>query len=244
MFREGGIYKGGVHPDDLEVLGRMTDSKNWDSANFSEVLVALAKLGNKIGIPARNRPESIHLQSLRPLLDDLRKRTKDTGREHARSLFADIKRSKLVGGRVTIGSKNQVFIDATPKPGEEQVQRFIGSIHTHPSIEGGREYGFSGQDFEGFLASPGEQAMIIAYGEAYVLLVMKTSVTPNNLDPNIIHQRVEEAVKEFNPAASMSNLVNFNKDICTEFGIVMYMATPKTRDLFERIPVVANSRSN
>ena len=53
-------------------IERLTQPQCWDYSRFQDVMVALAhgKRGS-VRIPARNRPESIHLQNLRTYIDSL-----------------------------------------------------------------------------------------------------------------------------------------------------------------------------
>jgi len=221
----------------------MTGSRAWDSDIFSKVMVALAKLKEGNYIPSTNRPDSVHLQNLMRIMNDLLRRTEETKKEHARIILADTQAEKLVAGKLLIGDENSVTIMEEKQPGREKMQKVIGTMHTHPGGERALVYGLSDGDYKGFMRDKHHQVMLISYGdlkERYAIMVMKTSVTPNNISPENIKRRIEECNKEFLKNLEVWDIhkfVNFNKAICLEFGLTMYLATPKTRDLFERVNV-------
>lgn len=72
--------------------------------------------------------------------------------------------------------------------------------------------------------------------------MLKTSVTPNNLSEDSINRRIHEAEQNFlerSPEHEIVKVVDFNKSVCTEFGLTMYMANKRSNDLFERVDVTS-----
>jgi len=187
MEDKSNIYLDRTHPEDMETLYKLTQPKCWDYPLFRRVLVAIGSVGNGQAIPAPNRPDSIHLQGWRQYIDDLVTRTKTTGREHARVVFVDTERKSLVvSGKITIGTATETRLDTTKEQGRERFQRRIVSFHTHPTANGSMTaHGLSDQDYRTFLPDPEQQVMLIAYGENNLMMVMKTSVTPNNLSKTL-----------------------------------------------------------
>jgi len=232
-------YLGAIHSKDQETLDRLTEPRNWDYAQFRSILVALAKVSNAQSITARNRPNSIHLQGWRKCIDDLVDRSRKSGKEHARVILADTEKDSLVvSGKITIGSRDSVRLDVSRQPGREKFQKAIASLHVHP--DNLTSHGLSGQDYKTFLSDSEQQVMMIAYGKANRIMVLKTTVTPNNLDESAINRHIEDVESEYINNSNkhpVLRVVDFNKSVCSEFGLVMYMADEKSSDLFERVNV-------
>lgn len=234
------IYVGRVHPKDKQVIDRITQSRNWDYRQFRQAVVALATVGQYI--PAYNRPDSIHIQGLRPCIDELKAMTADKGKETARTVFADTqKKSLVVSGRTTVGSEHSVRLDVTPQKGRERYQKRALSVHVHP-VGGviGEGQGLSGQDYKTLLTDSEQQGMIMVFGDS-VFIPMKTSVTPNNPNRESVERQVEEIKEDYldndKSRPHIDRLVAFNKAVCSEFGLTLYMATPETKDLANRVEV-------
>lgn len=99
----GEIYAKSIRPDQVRVVEKLTEGSHWDFEQFKKVMVALAAVGHGQSVPAHHRPESLHLQGLRPMIDGLKQRTVKTRLEHAQPVFADVGNGALVFGRVTPG---------------------------------------------------------------------------------------------------------------------------------------------
>lgn len=233
------IYTSKTHPADLATLEFLTQAKNWDYPQFRKVLIALGIVSNGQSIPAVNRPETIHLQGWRTYIDDLLTKTNANGREHARVIFVDIERKSLVmSGRITVGTNEFVSLDTTKEPGREEFQKFIASIHIHPN--GLASHGFSGQDYQTFLLNKSNQAMLIGYGESNLIMVLKTSATPNNLSRSRVDRQVKDCEDDYlknSNGNTFLNVIEFNKAICSELGLTLYIAGKNSRDLFKRVEV-------
>ncbi len=246
MFRDHKGYRPRtVHPDDAAAIRQMTESSAWDSTQFNQILVALATVGNGESIPAANCPNTIQLQRWRKFIDDLLDRTSRSNREHARAVLADTqKKTILMSGKISAGSESEVNVRLSKQPGRERHQSVVATIHTHPTESGhNMSHGFSGQDYISLLSEPEQQAILVAYGNDYRLMVLKTSVTPNDLEQDQVERRIKQLREEYlgsdvaRPENQFAQLIHFNKAVCTEFGLVFYMASRESNDLFRRVPV-------
>src|SRR3990167_5501088 len=238
------LYLRNIHPEDKKTLHNLTQNKHWDSVQSKKVLVSLAMLRPGNFIPAENAPESIHLQSWRPFIDDLVKRTSQSGREYSRAVLADTgKQSIIMSGKIIAGDEHTTRLELLKQPGREREQLHVGSMHTHPWVttEGMAKlnlgsHGLSGTDYRTFLSDPEQQFMMIVYGEKNSMFAMKTSATPNNMRRERLEKRIAECELDYlnnGNASFMERVAFFNKAVCTEFGLTLYRATPETRDLFE-----------
>lgn len=240
MFNEKNIYFNSIHPKAREVLEALTQSKNWDSSEFNKIMVVLKLLGDGQSIPSINTPETLHLQLYRKFFEDLLEKTKQTNREHGRAILVDKeKQSVVMSGKISIGNINSTMIDAQPQPGREKIQSLIGTIHTHPS-EGENVFsvhGFSHQDYKTFLLDNRQQFMVVVYGESIRLIVMKTSVTPNNMRKEVLEKQIDSIETELSNNNIIERIIQFNKIACIEFGLVFYMANKKSNDLFTKVKV-------
>ncbi|MDP1743468.1 MAG: hypothetical protein Q8L51_01635 [Candidatus Amesbacteria bacterium] len=220
----------------------ITQPKHWDFSKFKEVLLTLGTLGKGTSIPSVNCPKSIHLQGLRDTIDTLTSNTRKKGIEYAQTVLVDIERKSLVVGKITHGTATETVLNKSLQPGRERQQKMVGSIHTHPMNQGPEySHGLSGQDYITFLSDPDQQFMMIAWGDDYRIMVLKTSVSPNNQNSNRIRDRIKDCEKDFlisSEGGAFARVARFNKEACAEFGLILYLADSKSRDLFERVMVV------
>jgi hypothetical protein len=242
MFGDDEVYLGKTHPEISKILDELTLPRNWDFDRFKRVFLALGIIGNGQALPAPNRPDSVHFQGFRRYVDGLIQRTRQNGEEHAQPVFVDLDYRGFVMGKVTHGKENEVRLDIDKQPGRERFQRLIGSVHTHPSgVSPDTAHGLSGQDYRTLLSDPSQQLMMITWGNEYRMLILKTSVTPNNLKPAQVDAKVKACEDEFlrdSTKLQIIRVVEFNKTICAEFGLTMYLADINSRDLFNRVNVV------
>lgn len=236
-----------MHPDDRRMLDTLTEPKSWNSANFHQILVSIGTLGNGVSIPAHNRPDSIHLQEWRDVIENLSERSKSEGKEFGRVLFVDTRNQKLIFSRVSVGDESKININSTP-PDLSRARDFvvIGDVHTHPTHKGSylTGHGMSPEDYYSLTSEPQQQFAMLSYGEFDRLLVLKTSATPNSLSPASIRKRISLAEKDFlkfegGPIGSIKSVVDFNKAMCLEFALVMYIANKESADLFTRVDVTS-----
>ena len=159
------IYLGQYDLNARRVIESLTLPRYWDFDQFKGVLVALAKAGNGASIPAPNRPESIHVQSWRQHINKLKQLTGETGREHARAVFADTESGSLVFGKTTR---------------ERNVSKSCRKCTCTSWTRNCSRVKWARLSY--FLSDKREQAMLMAFGEEYLMIVLKTSATPNNID--------------------------------------------------------------
>ncbi|MBP6866176.1 MAG: hypothetical protein KBC12_01375 [Candidatus Pacebacteria bacterium] len=227
----------------VEYLERITsETKHWDTKRFNDILNILARFNGTKAIPARFRPESLHLQNYRPAFDDLLKKTHTTGHEHGRAVLVDTESDKVLLGKTAEGTSGEVSIYATPQKGRERYQRLVGLMHTHPYTEQHKDvaHGFSDQDYLSFLEDPRLQFTTIMYGDSIRLLCLRTSVTPK-WDRKTIQRVLTDRMHEFIRSKLVykpEHLTEFNKIICAEFGLTLYSADKNQNDLFSRMSVV------
>ncbi len=220
------------------LLESLTAKKNWESKDFTAIMVALARFGEHAQIPAFNRPDTIDLGSWEQGLAKLWQETVASGHEHGRVVFADLVRQSLILGRVAAGNDKAIVLRVEPQPGREAVQHPIGTIHTHPDTPAGIAKVFSAQDYYSFLSHAPERAMLVAYGPHHALLVLKTSVTPAIPQASIVG-RVQETYRDFvllhrDP---MRAVIEFNKMLCVEFGLTLYRRSQAGDGIFRRVEV-------
>lgn len=223
-------------------LERLTQPKNWDYDLFKRVLLFLRQTKSSYAIPAINRPDSIHLQGLGETISKLLRLTLESSSEHAQMLFIDHGHNSLVTGKITKGSATQVRLNTDKQPGRELFQTAIGSFHTHPTNGGGEQlaHGLSGQDYKTLLSDNKQQLMVIAFGANTRIMVLKTSVTPTDISSQSLSNRMCDCENDYLSAKDknpMVAVVNFNKSVCTEFGLLMYVADQQSKDLFNRVAV-------
>jgi hypothetical protein len=235
------VYSDTLSQEASQHLDELTQNRFWDSDDFKKVMIVLTSLGEGTYIPGYNRPESIHIQLMHDVIADIDQRTETTRREHCRPVYADIESQELVYGRVTIGSANTVRVDEQKQPGREMFQEMVGVIHSHPNIAEVIPNGFSGEDYSYLLTKPALQFVAMRWAKN-TLIALKTSATPNALSSEDTNKRLHDLRNEFlskrQPGMlTMLDLVEFNKAVCTEFGLTLYMATETTRDLVERVEV-------
>lgn len=118
----------------------------------------------------------------------------------------------------------------------------VGSAHTHPTNTFAETaHGMSGEDYTELLSDPSEQFALMAWGEGdFRMVVLKTSVTPNKMSQEDVKTRIKKLEDEFlhgKSGISMKDVVDFNKMMCLEFGLTMYLADAKSRDLYDRVDV-------
>ncbi|MEN9561361.1 MAG: hypothetical protein RIQ56_634 [Candidatus Parcubacteria bacterium] len=232
-----------------QYLNSITQNRHWDSEQFRHTLVTLAALPPETNIPSPNRPDSLHLQSLSGYFEELMSETLKDGRERSRAVIAELPegsridplKGKLLMGPRSVGTEGQVMVDMRLQPGKEGRQRVVADFHTHP-ITQGLANGFSSQDFFSFLSTPGIKATFIGYGEATRILALKTSVTPQR-SADSIAAGLAALKKEIFSADNLRRdsipvlIAKFNKLVCVEFGLTLYFADSKSRDLYTRVEV-------
>jgi hypothetical protein len=238
MLEKKSIYLKPPLKKERKILEELTTGKNWGSAQFDKVMVQLGILGNGQAIPAENRPENIELEKYRPYFENLVGWTKATARELSQTFFVDKEKNILVPAeKFPIGTKTEVDLYVSGQPKD-----FIGSMHTHPTNNLDTfPYALSGGDYKTFISDTKQQFMIVICGERVKILILKTSVTPNNMSPERVTERVsalEEEFGNFGGFSSLEQLVFFNQMVCVEFGLTFFLSDKKDSYNFSRMNVV------
>ncbi len=228
---------------DKEALDRLTEPSNWDYSAFKTVLLALAMMGNGQSVPAHNAPDHISLSGWEYDIKELSGACLSRGVEYSRAIFADIgKKALVMSGKTAIGTESSSWLVLTKQPGREFFQKRIASIHTHPTIWSALPHGFSGTDYEQFLADNEQQAMVICYGDR-LLLTLKTTAFSWKMSKETISRRIEECKRDFlnfrelDLEESNAAVVRFNKMICVEFGLSLYRGLQREQFTLNRIKV-------
>jgi len=218
-----------LHKDDEQIFREMLKPRHWDFGKFKEVLVTSSILETY----PYNTPESIHFGKLRKFVDDLKKKTSETNKEHARGCFVNLKEKKLTFGKTTRGDEHSGRINwDTPESSASNYKRTM-SFHTHPTIYSGLH--LSPTDYVTFLNDPEQVCMLINCADTE-LLVLKSSRTPDAFNLQALQKEVESNTKEFLPQDSkLQDIIRFNKAVCIDNALSLYMATSKNRDLAEKV---------
>lgn len=232
------IYRGVIHPKDQQVLNELTSPRAWDWQRFRRVLIALATLGHGNYITAPNRPDSIHLQGLRQTINELANLSQERGKETSKVVFVDRQRQSLVISRKTaIGSETRVKMAVATEPSREAFQQRVISIHTHPNAE--TAHGLSDTDYVSFIPDPQELVMIMVW-EGGSMLALKTTATPNSISQKRVAERISSLRAEFFDGSTkpmLQRIVDLNKAVCIEFGLILFLAEVKDKDLLKRVSV-------
>ena len=235
------MYRGSIAPEVSVLLDEITKPPHdWSFQKFKNSLVAMAVVSTEERhyLPARNRPESIDIKPLRKYIDEIRRLTNESGREFGRVFFVDTENQQFIAGKKSEGTERQVLMDWS-KPGDNQNLRRLFSVHGHPSGPRALAHGMSGADYSNFITNRSEMFKVIVWDD-YTMLALKTSVTPNGLLPKRVDEKIEELNKEVfgdwqNP---VSKIVDFNRLVCLEFGMMLYLADKSNKDVVKRVNVV------
>jgi hypothetical protein len=238
MFDGEPVYVNRISPADQRVLEEVTAAANWNYDRFRQVVISLGILGEGAAIPGFNRPESISVQGMKPYIDKLSQATGQSGVEYSQSILVDKREKGLVMGKITRGNGTSVAIDTRAAPGREGWQVFVGGIHTHPGVEAA--HGLSPTDYRSLLTDKRYQAEIMTYGRDQIMMALKTSVTPNNLRAEVVATRlaiIEEDFLRRGSSLDFMRVIDFNKQVCAEFGLTMYTNGMSGGDLLRRVEV-------
>jgi len=228
-----------IHPEDRKALDELTAPKSWGADRFRETVSAIGALGPGVSVPAYNRPNSIDLsgwKTWRETSQDLLGRSRD-GNEYGIAVFVDLMKGvPFFSDKITRGKGTGGFFNFE-KPKSRPNSTLIGTMHVHPEFSD-TQHGLSDTDYFGFLLTR-QQFMSIVYG-ASTIMALKTSVTPNNLNPTAVKSELDSYVHEFFGIGSADprlDIVNFNKAVCTHFGLTLFTANFNNPDLLKRAEV-------
>jgi hypothetical protein len=73
------------------------------------------------------------------------------------------------------------------------------------------------------------------------MLVLKTSATPTSIDQATLRSRISRNEREALTSGTLPiiSVVVFNRIMCTEFGLTMYVGDERSGSLLERVQVTA-----
>ena len=217
-------------------IERLTRSPDWDYGTFRQVMIALGTAGPGVYVPAHSCPRTIDILRWAVQAERMQVGTTADGRERGMVVLADTGSGSLILGRTHRGSDRQIRMDATPQSGREPYQCLVGSIHTHPATM--TAHGLSPLDYESFLSSPALRAALVVWGE-YKMLVLKTSATPEHVahESLLRHIRSNESEVLASGKSPILSLVDFNRAMCTEFGLAMYTTDERGGSVLARVQV-------
>lgn len=222
-----------VSSNDEKNFRDMLKPRNWDFDRFKKVLIS----SSKIKTYPYETPESIHLGALRKSIDDIKKRTSETGKEHGRGFFVDLVENKLIGGKITQGDSHSCYINWDKPNTPNRLKRVI-SLHSHPQSFSGIH--LSPEDYISFLNDPELISMIMTCGNTE-LITLKSSQTPNNYNSKDLERLMADNSREFlSSGIKINNLIEFQKAICLENALSLYIATETNRDLSTKVNLFDN----
>ena len=217
-----------INPNDEEIFREILKPKNWDFGMFKNALIA----ASKIETYPFTTPDSIHLGALRKFIDDIKKRTLETGNEHGKGFFVDLKDNKLISGKTTQGDENSCQIN-WEKPDNDHKLKKVISLHSHPMDS--LSIHLSPDDYTYFLGNSELISMIMTCADTE-LLVLKSSRTPANFDQEKLKKSIGNLSEEFlgrNP--KMEDIIRYQKAVCLENALSLYIATSSNKDLAKKV---------
>jgi len=229
MFNPETIYhKRAVGTDNEKIFRDILTPKNWDFQRFKKVLFIASLLETYPYFT----PESIHFGALRKIIDSIKKPTIEDGNERHRGCFINIKKEELLAGKISLGN-NESCIPNWDKPRDDGLYKRAIDIHSHPNSWHGVH--FSGQDYLGFLSDKELISQIVSCGNVE-LMALKSASTPDNQDGKTLERKIDGLEKEFlGRNLSMDDLIKFQKMLCIENGLSLYIASEANRDLAEKV---------
>lgn len=186
----------------------------------------------------RNLPDAIDYSCSRianeiGILDAL---TAEQGVEFGMPIFSR-EDTFVFGERVTEKEINSVLLDKY-SPLIKQEEDPILYFHSHIREKGGR--GFSPEDF-GVLILKDSLKGIFLIVDGCVFCVLKNSFSICDIDNSSLRQRLNLFRTEFEDQFRIDfvqAVFDFNRGVCLEFGLAMYMSSSGVKDRLVRIPVV------
>jgi hypothetical protein len=96
MFDSEQPYINRISEREQRLLEELTLPRAWDYGRFRQVLISLGCVGKGAAIPAINRPDSVHIQGMRPFVDRLSRLTKVNGVEYGQTVLVDREEKSLL----------------------------------------------------------------------------------------------------------------------------------------------------
>ncbi len=182
-------------------------------------MYSLVRSEGSASIPARYGPQKLVLPGLSSALGSLFQQSSRHGVGFAQAVFVGPAQERFKLGEIHKGTRVESKLPVISLPSTP----LVGLMHTHHF--GWESSGFSPQDYLAFLSFPGVQFDMLAFGDQRFLMALKTNVTPNNLTEERLSARLRDAetyIDEVYHNRPMRAIVALNKEICTEFGLLLY----------------------
>ncbi|OGC03310.1 hypothetical protein A2276_00090 [candidate division WOR-1 bacterium RIFOXYA12_FULL_43_27] len=187
-------------------------------------------------LEARTRPDTIKIGFLSQITRRLSDLTRGSGLEHARTFLVSTLESKLIASNeITRGTETSVKLSWSFPSTFLNAYKRSGFVHTHPGSETAGLH-FSGRDFKTFIGDEEQVFMMVAWQQT-TMLVLKTTATPR-LNQEAMERTIDKLEREYLfGRRSLVELMAFTKQVCVEFGLVLYMAYSSNPDVANRIEV-------
>ncbi|EKE21398.1 MAG: hypothetical protein ACD_7C00260G0003 [uncultured bacterium] len=217
-----------IHPEGEKLFREIFKPKNWDFEMFKEALIVSGKLN---AYPF-NTPDSIHLGALRKSIDVIKEKTLKTGNEYSKGFFVDLTENKLIGGKTVEGDDRSCQVN-WDKPENDHKLRHSILLHSHPTVYAGVH--LSPRDYITFLDDPELVSMMMTCSGTE-LMALKTSQTPNNFNQKSLEKSINALSDEFlGKNATIQDVVRYQKAVCLENALSLYIATQSNRDLAVKV---------
>ena len=225
LGNDGPYSEGRTSAENRLVLEALTSPPHWDCSRLRGTLIALGCLGKDFQIPAFNRPDSINISGWEDDLRRLRVRTDRSGREAGYPILVDKRKRCLIIAPTTDAreedGESRVLIYINHQPGRGLFQEHVILVHDHGDRGTILSGGFSDTDYATLLNDKCLKGSLMIWKKAR-FLALKTSVTPNNLRPERVKEKVDDLAREF--LTREEGVIDFNKAVCLEFGLTLYYA--------------------
>jgi hypothetical protein len=219
------------------VMEELARPHSWTYERLRKVFIASAIYDEDI--PGSCAPETIDLGRLARHIKELTAKAAFDGNEWSRVFLVDVGKKALLQGKTTRGDRCSVLSDWSTEPGRERMQKRSFCVHTHPMATQSIPQGFSDGDYQGLLCDRQQRAIIMVCGGS-VMMVLQTSSTPRVASPKGLERRLDmierEARKGARTPGSADWIIDFNKQVCLQFGLCLYIGGEDGR--MKRVRVV------
>lgn len=204
---------------------KLEGKTEWPYQTFRSVLIYLGLTGGHV--PASVTPKEIDLDKIGQTMKGMMTATNADGNERAVNYDAGQTTAKLFETPIRIGGKDNVNLYIPPDLKVDPKQKKVLVAHSHPSgVEGTIAETLAGTDMSGFLKRENVAEAVI-FGES-ILMAIKTTVTPDNRNPENIDKTIHDTEQELRQQRSLSKLskisygANFSKWLAIQFGLSLY----------------------
>ncbi len=190
---------------------------SWNSADFKNSILAQAR--TKTLLKPEEYPSQIILNGwwfkiLRELHKESKKKRKECSKNIKTNLPVD---DLLISRKINVGSEEEVETLIELEGSSYQIEKFIGTLHTHPDNSP-----FSFLDLSGFLFTPRSFLKILITRNQQIMLVVRTKGTPGlGGDRKIFVKKMRSNYKPFSSSDTKHLIANLL--FCQENKIVFYL---------------------